>query len=189
MVCRAASRSTRDLVEAAQLLTGQPPAKLGPRGLMDRLALHFNRRLKGGTWSLSTLDQRVMVNDALITCCVLSDRDIIQVPDEGPILFSAENHPGVELRLEIPRSGVIKMLFAAKTPPRVELFPGPGEPAICARCCSFIGQDAPAVACPECDAWHHQSEQEPCWVAGPTCANCDQPTGLNVDYLWRPEDG
>jgi hypothetical protein len=118
---------------------------------------------------------------------VLRDHDLIEVPDEGPILFAAENQPDVELQLEIPETGLIRILFAAETPPRVEPFPGPGEPAICAGCGSFIGQDDPAVECPRCDAWHHQSTEEPCWIAGPTCTRCDQATELNVDYEWRPK--
>ncbi len=160
------------------------------RGLMDRLALHFHRNREERTWHLMTLDRGVLVNGAPTSFgCVLRDSDLIEVPDQGPMLFAAENQPRVELRIEIPRIGPIKMLFAEETPPRVETFPGPWEPAICSRCGSFIGQDAPAVECPECDAWHHQSDEEPCWLAGPTCARCDQPTELNVDFAWRPEEG
>ena len=157
------------------------------RGLMDRLALHFRRSLKTGAWSLMTLDTRVLVSGAQVSCCVLKDRDLIEAPDEGPVLCAEEAQPGVELRLEIPRSGIIKILFAIESPPRIESFPGPGEPAICARCGSFIGQDDPAVECPRCDAWHHQSTEEPCWIACPTCTRCDQATELNVDYEWRPK--
>lgn len=156
---------------------------------MDRLALHFHRNREERTWKLRTLDRSVLVNGNPISFgCVLRDRDLIEVLDEGPMLFAAANQPRLELRIEIPRIGPIKMLFAKETPPRVEPFPGPGEPAICSRCGLFIGKDGLAVACPECDAWHHQSDAEPCWVTGPTCANCKRSTDLNLDYPWRPDE-
>lgn len=69
---------------------------------MDELALHFRRSLRTGAWSHMTLDTRVLVNSAPVSCCVLRDRDLIEVPDEGPVLYAAEIQPRVELQLRFP---------------------------------------------------------------------------------------
>ena len=66
-------------------------------------------------------------------------------------------------------------------------FPGSDRPVTCPRCRQEVLAGTPAVACPQCDAWHHQSEELPCWTYSPTCALGDQPTELGTGYRWTPE--
>ncbi len=95
---------------------------------------------------------------------VLEDRDAIQLSDGSPTYFSSE-------RLA-----------------EVELFPGSPEPVYCPRCKTEIEAGTPAVRCPGCDSWHHQSETFGCWLYAERCALCDRPTALDAGFRWSPED-
>jgi hypothetical protein len=95
---------------------------------------------------------------------VLEDRDAIQLSDGSPTYFSSE-------RLA-----------------EVELFPGSPEAVYCPRCKTEIEAGTPAVRCPRCDSWHHQSEVFGCWLYAERCALCDHPTALDAGFRWSPED-
>ena len=70
----------------------------------------------------------------------------------------------------------------------VEPLPESAGEVFCARCKKRIPAGAPAVKCPQCGAWHHSSDDLPCWTYAETCAFCDQPTALDADYRFTPED-
>jgi hypothetical protein len=70
---------------------------------------------------------------------------------------------------------------------RVERFAG-SEPAVfCPRCKREISEGSEAVRCPQCQIWHHQSEELDCWTYSSSCSLCDQSTGLDTGYRWTPE--
>ena len=43
----------------------------------------------------------------------------------------------------------------------------------------------PAVQCPACGRWFHQSAELPCWTYSDHCL-CPQPTALDCGYQWTP---
>ena len=80
------------------------------------------------------------------------------------------------------------MFFSTEQLARVSSFPGIGKPAKCPRCKLEIRPGTPAVKCPNCGVWHHQSEDSPCWTYAEKCAAfCDQPTSLEGSFRWVPE--
>ena len=66
-------------------------------------------------------------------------------------------------------------------------FAGADRPVFCPRCKTEIAHDSPAVQCPRCRLWHHQSAELPCWTYAETCTACDQRTALDGGYSWTPE--
>jgi len=126
------------------------------------------RRQKAGeeTWVLISRDTaHVRVNGLplVIGMKVLQDRDQIRV------------------------DGVGRMFFSTERLPHVEVFTGSEKAVFCPRCKSEILDGSRAVRCPQCEVWHHQSEELPCWTYSERCALCDQPTDLNASYRWTPE--
>ena len=86
-----------------------------------------------------------------------------------------------------------RVLFAARSPPRVTtylaadpLVAAAHQPA-CPRCHQAIELGSPAVQCPGCERWFHQSGARDCWSGSPSCASCPQPTDLNAPYGWTPQ--
>jgi len=86
-----------------------------------------------------------------------------------------------ELRLDGHRT-----FFSTETLAMVVPFPGE-RPTLCPRCKLQIIPGSPAVRCPRCGIWHHQSAEFPCWLYSSTCTNCDQPTAIDADFRWSPE--
>jgi hypothetical protein len=81
-----------------------------------------------------------------------------------------------------------RCFFSTEELARVVTCPGLAQPAWCPRCKQQVEPRSPAVACPHCRAWHHESEKFPCWSYEPTCALCQlQPTALDAGYSWTPE--
>jgi len=99
---------------------------------------------------------------------ILNDRDEIRACDGAPFYFSTE-------RLA-----------------KVEPFPGTGRRTFCARCKTEIAVGTPAVRCPGCGMWCHQSEADGllCWQypGTSTCPLCDFPNALDGTYRWSPEN-
>ena len=86
------------------------------------------------------------------------------------------------------RVGPSAMFFSAERVAVVVPFPGIGKKCICPRCKQEIVVGTPAVQCPGCRAWHHQSEELPCWTYAPTCAaHCGQATAMDGALQWVPE--
>ncbi len=80
------------------------------------------------------------------------------------------------------------MFFSTERLPRITPMPRTDKPCTCPRCQAEIEPGTPAVQCPTCGLWHHQSEQSPCWSYGEKCAAfCDQPTALEGSFRWAPE--
>lgn len=88
------------------------------------------------------------------------------------------------------RIGGRRFFFSAESLARVVPFPGSDRVLLCARCRQQIADGTPAVGCPSshCGAWHHQTDELPCWTYGATCTLCDQPTALEAGYRWTPMD-
>ena len=101
-------------------------------------------------------------------------------------------HHKDEIRVGEGESG--RMYFSAERPARVEPFPGMGRPVRCARCYDPVEVGQPAVQCPKCRLWYHQSpsedpaEDRPCWTYDPACSHCSWPTDLAEAQMWTPED-
>ena len=101
---------------------------------------------------------------AALGIVALADRDEIRAVD-GSVLF-----------------------FSNETLARVEPLPASVVGGFCPRCKQRIAADEPAVRCPACGLWHHESEAMPCWTYGPHCAACSQETALDAGFRWTPEE-
>lgn len=77
--------------------------------------------------------------------------------------------------------------FSTERLARVEALPACDPAPACPRCKQPIDTGSPAVDCPQCDVWYHETESLPCWRYAETCALCDQPTDFEAGYLWTPE--
>jgi uncharacterized protein YbaR (Trm112 family) len=120
-----------------------------------------------GSWVLIAAPGfEVRVNGAAVPLGirVLADRDEISTDEGGAIYFSTENLA------------------------RVEPFPGAQNRLFCPRCKQAVETDHPAVRCPQCGVWYHQTDELPCWTYAQHCALCDQSTQLSAGYRWTPEE-
>ncbi len=116
-------------------------------------------------WTLLTASRDLRLNGAPVRAgiAVLEDRDEIRLPS-------------------------LAAWFSTETPARVEPFPDSIARGVCPRCKQTIAAGSPAVRCPGCHLWHHQSEELPCWTYAPTCAGCAHETALDAGLRWSPED-
>jgi len=109
---------------------------------------------------------RLWVNgqEEFLGVCVLADRDEIRLQHGQRLYFSTE-------RLT-----------------QVTSFPGSDHEALCGRCRQPIRKGTPAVLCPNCGAWSHQTEELPCWryEGSSHCPLCDQSNAVEVDFRWSP---
>jgi hypothetical protein len=104
---------------------------------------------------------------------------------------------GVEVRVgiavladrdEIRLSGSRSLFFSTETAATVAPFPADGPRGFCPRCRQPIEPGTPAVNCPRCALWHHQSQALPCWTYADRCAACAQPSALDAGFTWTPEE-
>lgn len=117
-------------------------------------------------------------------------------------LILAEPHSGVRIngtvlasgirvlrdRDEVLVGGTQRLFFSSERLPHAEPFPGIEQLIFCPRCKQEIAVETMAVKCPQCRAWHHQSEEFPCWLYSENCALCDQPTNLDdSNFQWTPK--
>ena len=87
------------------------------------------------------------------------------------------------------RVGNLRMFYSAETLARIVPFSKTdAKKPLCPRCRQPIVEQTPAVRCPQCGVWYHQSEDLPCWTYSEECALCDQPTELEAGYRWTPEN-
>jgi hypothetical protein len=130
----------------------------------DGAAIHRSSGSEGERWVLiGSATVSVNALPLLVGLHVLRDRD--------------------EIRL-----GEMRVFFSTETLAAVAACPAAPEPLKCPRCTQTIDTGAPAVRCPQCGVWHHQSERLPCWTYVDTCQLCDQTTALDGTYRWTPED-
>jgi hypothetical protein len=91
------------------------------------------------------------------------------------------------------RVGGARVFFSTETRAAIEPYPGSERTVLCPRCKLQMMAGTPAVRCPKCHVWHHQSAEPdglPCWTYTEHCAaDCDQPTALDAGFRWTPEDG
>jgi hypothetical protein len=81
-----------------------------------------------------------------------------------------------------------RCFFSTEELAHVVPFPKLPQTIFCPRCKQKMEVGEPAVSCPHCRAWHHQSEKFPCWTYSTTCALCQlQATALDASYAWTPE--
>jgi hypothetical protein len=126
-------------------------------------------RSAGGWMLLAAEPEAVRVNGLPVALLLraLRDRDEIRVAGLGTIYFSSE-------RLA-----------------QVVVHPGSGS-LPCARCQVGIAAGDPAVACPQCNVWHHAGRcrdgvDRECWTYAEHCAFCPQPTSPDAGFQWTPE--
>jgi hypothetical protein len=80
-----------------------------------------------------------------------------------------------------------EMFFSAETLAHIEGFPGAPQPAYCGRCRQAMTAGNPAVRCPQCGLWYHQTAELPCWTYAEACGFCPQKTALDAGFVWIPE--
>ena len=85
------------------------------------------------------------------------------------------------------RAGGRRTFFSGESLAEVVLFPGGERSVFCPRCRLEVAPGSPAVRCPGCNVWHHQTDDMPCWTYGDHCTLCEQPTALDVGFRWTPE--
>ncbi len=95
--------------------------------------------------------------------CSLRDRDEIRWSPDGFVFFSLE-----ELAAVVD-------------------FPQNDRKIICPRCKQEIKPGTPAVLCPSCKIYYHQSEQFPCYTYAENCGTCTRKSNLDSGYEWTPE--
>jgi len=118
----------------------------------------------GHSWLLlAARAARVRVNGELLGlgCRVLRDRD--------EVVF-----------------GKSRSYFSTEKLACVEAFPGAAEKVFCVRCKQPIESGSPAVQCPGCQRWYHESIDLPCWTYGEVCGLCPHPTALDAGFRWEP---
>ena len=132
----------------------------------DALALHPSSAApaSSGWVAIGHGSARVNGTPFLLGIRVLRDRDELLTPSGARAFFSTE------------------ALVRVAPAPESEKVPS------CPRCKQPVDANTPSVQCPECQVWHHQSEDLPCWIYSPTCALCDRSTDLSVSYRWTPEE-
>jgi len=89
---------------------------------------------------------------------------------------------------EISVDSLPKVFFSTERLAAVEEFPGADSAAYCPRCKQTIAPRHPAVKCPACGVFYHQSADLPCWTYADLCSLCPQATALDTGYQWTPEE-
>jgi hypothetical protein len=149
-------------------------------------------RSASGGWMPQTLDANVVVLAGSARVLRHASADAIEWVLVGPPSLRVNGQPldaGIRLlrdRDEL-RTGAVRTFFSTESLAVVEAFPGDQRPTFCPRCKLAIEPGTPAVRCPQCRVWHHQSDDMPCWLYAERCTLCDQPTTLDAGFHWSPE--
>lgn len=78
--------------------------------------------------------------------------------------------------------------YSSEEPAAVVSLKEGDQKLFCPRCKQEIAPGTPAVRCPGCGIWHHQSEHLPCYTYAENCATCTRKTALDNGYNWTPEE-
>jgi hypothetical protein len=165
------------LCDEAYLLDEWPPAGVAGVGdwldaqaesgaLTPHVALTRAPTPAGPGWVVMTSTPRAACVNGLPVLAgirVLADRDELRVDDGDSMFFSIE-------RLA-----------------ELSSLPETQQEICCPRCRDVIRAATPAVQCPQCDVWHHQEADRPCWTYADGCAACGHPTALDAGFTWTPE--
>ena len=91
-------------------------------------------------------------------------------------------------RDEILLHGLGRCYFSTETLARIEPLSEEEATGCCPRCKQGLTAGQPAVKCPGCGVWHHQSDELPCWTYAERCAICGGSTALDSGFSWTPEE-
>jgi hypothetical protein len=162
--------------EAYELLVGSPgrlaarrAARTSGEGSRGGVRLLRSSRADGDIWALAASPECELSLNGLPVPAglrVLRDRDEVRLAGGGRIFFSTERPAAIESYPE-PLDGT--------------------QEGSCPRCKDKIDPGSPAVRCPGCGVWHHQSEMLPCWTYAERCFLCDQSTELDSGFRFVPE--
>jgi hypothetical protein len=144
-----------------------PPRKIVAPEELSRVVLLKTTGSNGAAWVIVAVeDHAVYINEFPLKTGVraLEDKDYVWVEGAGEFYFSTE-------RLACPEP------FSDREPQ-----------TFCPRCKQEIAEGQTAVRCPECQSWHHQTEDLGCWTYSDHCALCPRPTQLGAGYQWVPEE-
>jgi hypothetical protein len=106
----------------------------------------------------------------------------------GVALNGVPLHAGIRVladRDEIRIEGLGRVFFSTEELACVASFPGADTPTFCPRCKQEVTAGSPAVRCPACQRWYHQSDEYPCWTYTAQCL-CGHPTAMDTSYWWTP---
>jgi hypothetical protein len=129
---------------------------------------------------------------ALLLCSRTADGEawlVMSTAPSGVALNGAPLHAGIRVladRDEIRVDGLGRVFFSSERLARVELFPGADKRIDCPRCKQELTVGSPAVRCPSCGRWYHQSDEYPCWTYAAQCL-CGHPTALDAGFRWSPD--
>ena len=83
-----------------------------------------------------------------------------------------------------------RLYFSTERVAQVVPLPAADRVVSCARCRNPIENGTPAVACPSCGAWCHQSADRSCWCYKEYmhCPLCGHSTEPEAGFRWTPND-
>ena len=133
----------------------------------------------GKTFSLSPNCQLLPLQPP--KCCLLS----CKAEEEGRV--TVNGMPPLTLRMLDDRDEIClnseTVYFSTEASAKIVSFADDTE-LFCGRCKGKMAAGAPAVRCPRCGAWHHETEALHCWTYDSRCSCCELPT---AGVPWEPE--
>jgi hypothetical protein len=131
-------------------------------------------------WEASVLHAQDRLEVAAGVCLVglPPRRGALLARDEAAVTVNGE--PVLPLRVLDDRDEVA----VAGGPVEIAPFPAGLPDTRCGRCKGELGAGESAVRCPHCGAWHHQTEDLPCWTYDSSCSTCARAT---TGCAWEPE--
>jgi hypothetical protein len=116
---------------------------------------------------------------------------LVAAPDSGVRVNGLPLAAGLRVladRDEVRAPGLESLFYSTERLAAVEPLPELGGEVSCPRCRQPIAPASPAVRCPGCNLWHHETGELPCWTYAPTCALCPQSTASDAGFRWTPEE-
>ncbi|MEZ4586875.1 MAG: hypothetical protein R2909_10775 [Gemmatimonadales bacterium] len=94
----------------------------------------------------------------------------------------------LEHRDQVRLASELAFYYSTERLARAEALPALVGPTACARCRTPILHGTPAIRCPGCESWYHQSSDFGCWTHHETCSVCPEPTDHRESFRWIPEE-